>query len=202
MKNGQKKPTDPSKTVSGQTDNLGELLVSAKSGNQRAYSELLIRYRPLISAMVNRYRIPDMPDQETEDLREEAVVSFCNAVVKYDTAQSEVDFGLYAKVCISNGLLSYLRDLKRRSIPTGELTEAEELSADPVASVIEEENFKALHALIEETLTEYENKVWWSYMSGMTAREIGESLGADEKSASNAIYRIRKKLRNLFKHQS
>ena len=35
-------------------------------------------------------------------------------------------------------------------------------------------------------------------MSGMTAKEIGEQYGTGEKSAANAVYRIRRKLRRLF----
>ena len=174
-----------------------ELLQAAQGGSQRAYTALLGMYKPLIASMVKKYRTEEMPDQETEDLREEATVCFCRAVARYDLTQSEVGFGLYAKVCIANGLVSCLRE-KKRGIPVETLSEAEEEWNDPSSGIIEEENFKALHDLIEDTLTDYENAVWWSYMSGMTAKEIGERFGTGEKSAANAIYRIRKKLRKLF----
>lgn len=73
------------------------------------------------------------------------------------------------------GLVSCLRE-KKRGIPVETLSEAEEEWNDPSSGIIEEENFKALHDQIEDTLTDYENAVWWSYMSGMTAKEIGETV--------------------------
>lgn len=191
-------PKDENGASAGQAEALRRSLLAARAGDQKAYAELLSQYKPLISSMVNRYRSEEMPEQETEDLREEAVISFCRSVERYDMEQSEVDFGLYAKVCIANGLISYLREMKKRSIPTETLGETEEEFSDPSASIIEEENFRALHELIEKTLTDYENAVWWSYMSGMTAKEIGEQYGTGEKSAANAVYRIRRKLRRLF----
>ncbi len=181
----------------GSTAGQRALLKSAQAGSQSAYSRLLGMYKPLISSLVNRYRTEEMPDQETEDLREEATVCFCRAVARYDLAQSEVDFGLYAKVCIANGLISCLRE-KKHGVSVETLGETEEEWVDPSTSIIEEENFQALHDLIEDTLTGYENAVWWSYMSGMTAKEIGEQFKTGEKSAANAIYRIRRKLRKLF----
>jgi DNA-binding CsgD family transcriptional regulator len=48
---------------------------------------------------------------------------------------------------------------------------------------------------VRNNLSQYEYKVWSLYVSGKTAKDIGKIVGVDEKSVNNAIYRIRKKLR-------
>ena len=70
---------------------------------------------------------------------------------------------------------------------------------DPAWRIIQEENFKSLYCRISANLSEYENRIWWLYTSGAHAKDIAERVGKDEKSVSNAIYRIRKKLRELLK---
>ena len=56
-----------------------------------------------------------------------------------------------------------------------------------------------LYTIIKNNLSDYEYRVWHNYMLGKTAREIGDLVGSNEKSVTNAIYRIRKKLRGLLK---
>ena len=69
---------------------------------------------------------------------------------------------------------------------------------DPACHVMEEEALALLHARIRGVLSPYENRVWWLYLSGRTAAEIGGQLGKDAKSVQNAVYRIRRKLREVI----
>ena len=52
---------------------------------------------------------------------------------------------------------------------------------------------------IHNCLSDYEYVIWHNYMSGKTAKEIAATMGKNERSISNAIYRIRRKLRDLLK---
>ena len=61
--------------------------------------------------------------------------------------------------------------------------------------VLEEERCKMLYESVRNTLSAYENRIWWLYLSGRTAKNIAQELNTDEKSVQNAIYRIRRKLR-------
>ena len=47
-------------------------------------------------------------------------------------------------------------------------------------------------------LSPYENEVWRLYMAGYSASAIATRMERDEKSIHNAIYRIRKKLREAL----
>ena len=52
---------------------------------------------------------------------------------------------------------------------------------------------------IKKNLSDYENRVWWMYVSGLSVSEIARRIGVVEpKSVSNAVYRIRKKLRAVI----
>ena len=76
---------------------------------------------------------------------------------------------------------------------------AGEVIVDPADDIVEAENIREIYSAIKKNLSDYEYTIWHSYMLGKTAKEIGEMLGKDEKSVSNAVYRIRKKLRALLK---
>ena len=164
---------------------------------------MLETYRPLIEASVSRFLKQGDPESQRDDLRQEATLVFYNSILTYDSEQSEVEFGLYAKICIYHGLISHMRLQKKHT--TEQLTESlsETLSvhdfSDPVTGVLEREREQALYSVIKQNLSVFEYRVWQYYMSGRTAGEIGRLVGKDERSVNNAIYRIRKKLRAVLR---
>lgn len=178
----------------------------AQSGSSEAIKALMNKYRPLIDSEVRKYTNERMTSQDITDMRDEAEISFCNAVCSYDISEKNVSFGLYAKICIENGIVSFIRMLNRGKgmniLSLEEMTERNEsssVSADPVQKLIEEENFNDLRRRIQSYLSPYESKVWWMYVSGLRASEIASILGVtDVRSVSNALYRIRKKLREAL----
>lgn len=176
-----------------------QLISRAKSGEGEAFEELLEKYTPLINASVARCLQDDQYDLYAEDFRQEATLVFYNSIMTYDTEQQDVEFGLYARICISNALISQLRILKKRKAERLSEKSEDELFGngmeDPSLRVLEQESLKTLYSVIRTNLSDLEYRVWKMYMSGMSARQIGESIGKDERSVSNAIYRIRKKLR-------
>ncbi len=177
-------------------ESLNSLLIAAKAGEQHAFEELLERYSPLIESLTSVFALSD-PD--ADDFRQEACIAFYHAIKHFDMQQTAVQFGLYAKTCIRNRLISYARVMKRQE-GTVSLAESDEIgeSNDPLQTLLEKEDYLALYRRIESVLSPYENRVWWTYLSGRTAREIACQLGKDERSVQNAIYRIRKKLRDAL----
>ena len=179
-----------------------ELIISFRSGNQNAFSELLDAYTPLIEASVAKYSGLYEAGMESDDLRQEATVVFYNSVMTYELDQSEVEFGLYAKICITNALISLMRAHKRHETerPSDPLSDDVFVSdsEDPLRKILEQERIKKLYSVIRKNLSDFEYSVWQLYMSGRNSKEIGEAVGRDEKSVANAIYRIRVKLRGLL----
>ena len=188
--------------VSQRSAELQALLHCAKAGDQQAFASLLSRYTPLLEARLSRIRTANMTEQDVEDLRQEAYVSFHRALMHYDAEQHEVEFGLYAKICIDNGLYSAMRSMKHLTraplLPLEALEEHADDGTDPSEHLIEQEKFNALYAQIEAALSPLENRIWRLYIIGQPTAAIAQAVGKDEKSVHNAIYRIRKKLRTAL----
>jgi RNA polymerase sporulation-specific sigma factor len=181
-------------------DDIRVLIVAVRNGDQVAFAALLERYKPLIDAAVAKFSSDEAFSLYREDLKQEASLVFYNSILAYDLEQNEVEFGLFAKICIHNALVSVLRSLKRRTeepiaqIPESLLTVQD--FDDPLSRMLERERLKSLYAVIRKNLSDLEYEVWQLYMSGRSSAEIAERLGTDQKSVNNAIYRIRKKLRD------
>ena len=92
---------------------LRAMIEQVRAGDQQAFSDLLEAYRPLIEASVSRFSVEGNPDLQRDDLRQEATLVFYNSILTYDSEQSEVEFGLYAKICIYHGLISHVRLQKK-----------------------------------------------------------------------------------------
>jgi len=181
---------------------LYELLNRIQSGDSGIFEELLNRYDRLICTMTGRFG-STVSAADADDLRQEAILALYRAAMRFDLEQKEVQFGLFAKTCIRHALISHLRKQKKQEalvLLEDDLLEAqaEEGERDPGARLIEEESYLSLSAQIRDALSDQENRIWWLYLSGRTAKEIAVCVGKDEKSVQNAIYRIRRKLRTII----
>ena len=175
---------------------INALILAARGGDQAAFETLLHRYSPLIESLSLSFSsVTDTEDKD--DFYQEACIAFYRAVEHFDVSQTQVEFGLYAKTCIRNRLLSFCRKLRHRDLIVGLDSETETAcECDPSQSIVEKENFLALYQRIESILSPYESRVWWLYLSGRTAKEIAVQVEREERSVQNAIFRIRKKLRS------
>ena len=189
-------------------EQLKALISEAVAGDQAAFDALNDLYNPLIESQTRNHSQPEMTNQDIEDMRQEALIAFCNAVCSYDVEQEDVEFGLYAKICISNALIAFVRIYMRRVKKDRLALESEKQNGstsrqyDPLQAMVDKENMSELVRVIRNKLSDYENRVWWLYVSGMSVSDISKELGDTEpKSVTNAIYRIRKKLRELINYK-
>lgn len=171
-----------------------------KSGDEAAFDRLAALYRPLIESMVSRCYEGLSPYLEKEDARQYALIAFGKAALSYNTEQSKVSFGLYAKICIGNALVSKLRSARRKHV---EILPIEGIfdMADPddiSSHIIDSENVVGLSELIKSTLSDFENDVFKLYANGYSSFEIADRLGKTEKSVDNAIFRARNKLKTVL----
>jgi len=182
-------------------ENVQDLIVKVRSGDQSAFDTLARHYAPLIISMTQLYGSLCQADgAEREDIWQEATVAFYRAILRYDLTVTGVSFGLYAKICIRNRLISYLRRLPGQRHLTGyeglEARTAE--GADPLEEVLRKEDVSRVMTIIEYELSPYEKKIFSLYMLGKSSDEIALSVGKTKKSVSNAIYRIRVKIKGLL----
>ena len=187
-------------------DEILSHIKKAQSGDQTSFDVLKEQYKPLITSCAIRRVIDGMNSQDKEDLFLEALVSFCRAVSSYDCELSGVEFGLYAKICIDNGLVSFVRSYTRanRGLTVsleahGDVPDGKSEQDDILQSLVDREKEAELVRVVRKHLSDYENRIWWLYVSGNSVAAIASEVGATSaKSVSNAIYRIRKKLRAVI----
>ena len=170
------------------------LIEAAKAGKESAFDELVDKYDALVMSLVVRYA----PAGYTDDFKQEALIGLFNAVMRYDTSQNSVTFGLYAKICIENSMKSQLREISKR-VPVEQIDSETSDYGDPAESFSEKENLRELWKIINENLSGFEKRVWELYLSGETAESIAKTLSKDARSINNALFRIRKKLRSALK---
>ncbi|MBE6630731.1 MAG: sigma-70 family RNA polymerase sigma factor [Ruminococcaceae bacterium] len=187
-----------------EANNRGKLyscIRQVRDGDQAAFAALLSDYEPLIGAEVAHHSA-ELSAQDVEDLRQSALIAFYRAALNFDLSQNEVEFGLYAKICISNALVSQLRVIRRyySEISVGDTWSHSEGGEDPATRLMEEEAAAVLFARVRALLSPFENRVWSLYVAGRPVKEIARLLQKDTHSIENAVYRIRKKLRTAFEN--
>ena len=90
-----------------QIGEVAKLLARVKKGSSDAFAKLSERYKPLLESEVARY-ISSLGDADLDDLRQGALVALYHAALSYREDHG-VTFGLYAKICIVNGIADALR---------------------------------------------------------------------------------------------
>ena len=180
---------------------ISDLIKAVRDGDQAAFEQILLRYKPLLDSSIARFSKDELSRSHEDDLRQEATIVFYNAILNYDLESDGVEFGLYAKICVNNAIISQLRHLQK--IKSEQFSSAFEASVphsgDELAErVIERESLKRIDSLIRMALSDFEYHVWCLYISGKTASEIAVEVGRSKKSIENAVFRIRKKLRETL----
>jgi RNA polymerase sporulation-specific sigma factor len=171
-----------------------ELIIAARNGDSASFAELSNLYNPLIVAMIEKYsRSIGASEADRDDLRQEVTVAFYKAVTTFDTDQDEVSFGLYAKICIRNRLVSLLRSSKSKS-KRAKLSHgnADKEPAKPRDAFI---FASELQELSRKILSKREREVFMMYADGRSYSDIASAVGITEKSVDNALFRAKKKLR-------
>jgi len=178
-------------------EELHNLIIRAKNGDTSAFSELSVMYSPLIGRTIDSFiRAKGISENDKDDLRQEASIALFNAIENFDLSQNKVTFGLYAKICIKNRLISLLRKrqrqikiLERTSIKTFHSAERGEFQYEgPHRSDAQLEYAK-------QVLSPYEYQVFSLYIQDLSYREIAKRLNRTEKSVDNALSRIKKKIK-------
>ena len=177
---------------------LVSLLARVRMGEDEAFSLLASRFSGMTEGLVRSFS-RGLCEADGCELAQEAQVALYRAAHAYKESEA-VTFGLYARVCVRNALISYLR---RRKLPDGvSLCSLDPLlpleEREPVAPLLEAEQLAALVANAMRELSEYEQGVFASLVEGEECSDIAVRLGKSEKSVKNAIFRVQTKLRVLL----
>ena len=178
-------------------EKLSNLIIKARGGDDVSFGFIVDMYDGLINGVVNKYAWQwGESAAGLDDLKQEAIIALYSAVCSYNLEQDEVTFGLYAKVCIRNRIISMLR----KGEPFGKQEEEldSSIAEDPLERLIDKENVSDLAQKINAVLTPYEKSVFKLFVLDLSYQEIAVRLCKSEKSIDNAVYRIKSKLRKLI----
>ena len=176
------------------------LVERVRSEDDAAFAELCNIYDPLIRSMSGQF-LGKLDQAESahsyEDFSQEAILALYRAAKTYDVGNGEVSFGLYAKICIRNALISVTRRLGRKN-------KAEKMRERESESKLKRQTSRILSGgdrididsiLNGDVLSSYEKEIFVMYADGVKIRDIARVVGRSSKSVSNAVFRIKEKLR-------
>ncbi|MBR4897155.1 MAG: sigma-70 family RNA polymerase sigma factor [Clostridia bacterium] len=180
-----------------------------REGDGEAFEALAALYRNLTESAVTRF-LPSFASEDAsrgrEDLSQIAALALYRAAITYDPEGKgkTVTFGLYAKICVERALIS---ELRRTRAERGRRERAENAAGaaregDPLAVLIEAEDSAGLVRRIRSSLAPLERDVFDLYRKGMSVGSIAAQLRCERKSVSNALYRVKAKVRGLLQNPS
>ena len=192
-------------------DRVYELLDLVKADDDSAFAELKEIFQPLITAETVKILSVNPSFRADEDeFRQEALLALYKAARSYRSEEQragqkegdgKVTFGLYAKICIRNRVISYARKLNTEKKRAEKALEAEKKSA--VGSFTDEfsaavESNSEIRRIFEENTTPLEKQIFLMYLDKRSYKEIAQAVGKSEKSVDNAIYRVKSKIKKLL----
>ncbi len=185
-------------------DEVNTLLSEIKKGNEVAFESLTVKYDPLLKSVASSFAVTARGEGLGEiyaDLCQELTYVLFRAAKTYDTEQDQVTFGKYAKRCLNNCAISFLR--KARSAAKRERkvrnTLGKEQKPTGLFSGISKENGESTLNAAKTILSPYEYTIFIKYVEGESVSEIAKEVGKDAKSVSNALFRCRAKVKRLIK---
>ncbi len=138
---------------------------------------------------------------EKEDILQESAIAFLHALRSFDKSKG-AGFRTYASACIKNHIASLLRGQSKNKAPMTDYISIEDVDLvsenEPENGWIEKEALFEMKKKLSENLSDFEFEVLRLYLEGFSYKIIGEKLQKTEKSVSNALSRVRKKLREVF----
>lgn len=168
-----------------------------RRGDEAAMAAAIARMMPAIRRSAAFCAGPGM---EFEDAVQEGIIGLFRAIQTYDPGRG-ASFETYAGVCALNAQIAAARSA--RSKKHGPLNDSVPLEESGTAQSPEElaiaaERYQQIVREMEVRLSELERQVLALYLAGCSARQIGQRLGRDEKTAENAMGRVRRKLRRYL----
>ena len=197
-----------------QTDE--EIIAEIKTGDEKALTYLLDKYKELVNIKVGKYFLIGA---EKEDIIQEGMIGLYKAIKSFNKDKQN-SFKSFANICIERQLITAIKTSNRQkhmplnsylSLNTAAYDNNEEDSVelidtfdsntieDPLETIMKKEYYEQLQSNIEKTLSDFEKQVLNRFIKGESYNIIAQKLDSPVKSVDNAIQRRRKKaIKNLF----
>ncbi len=177
-----------------------ELVKLIKSGNKVAFDELVHRYSKTVALLSHSYKADTLT---ADDWFQEGMLGLIKATSSFKPDAGAV-FATFASICIRNRLNSVYRkthNSKNASfLNTREFNENDNIQvSSPEEDYISQEQYISLTSDLTKQLSSTEWEVFCCYLAGQGNRQIANKLKITEKSAENALYRAKSKIKRALK---
>lgn len=184
------------------SQDIDRLLEDVKNGKALSFNAMYQLYTPLIESTAKAYcKRFSLADAEFDDIKQEAAIALYNAAIAYEPSKNTT-FGAYAKICLRNRILSYIRYFHENKSPESlddiDDDPSETDTETPEQLILNKESLCSLNLRIDGMLTEFEKSVFALYLGNMSYTDMAATLSKPKKSIDNAIHRIKAKLRKLL----
>lgn len=183
-----------------------ELVERAQQGDNGAVEQLLERYKNAVCARARRYFLAG---GEAEDLIQEGLIGVHSAIVGYKRSSGK-SFKNFAYLCMTRRMVDAVKASARlKNLPLNNYIsffdpdfEGEPVEeATPEAFVLLGEDRSELWLKVSGALSDFEFRVFYLYLDGLSYAQIAEAVGKEMKSVTNAVQRAKKKLQTAFSHK-
>lgn len=192
-----------------------ELIDRLRSGEALVMDYIFDKYKNLVRSKAKSMYILGA---DSEDLIQEGMIGLFKAVRDYDSGR-DASFYTFADLCISRQMYTAVQASKRQKhIPLnsyvslyadsfgkeeqGESRLLEVLEnpsgQNPEELFLDKERVSYLETVIEKELSSFEKQVLDLYLTGMSYTQIARVLGRSEKSADNALQRLKSKIKKML----
>lgn len=195
-----------------------ELIFRLREGEEAIIDYIMDKYKNLVKSKAKSMYILGA---DNEDLIQEGMIGLFKAIRDFDSGR-DASFYTFADLCISrqiytavkasgrqkhmplNTYISLYSNMSDREGENGqnEISLLNAISSkdeqNPEELLIDRENVEDIERVIDSQLSTFEKQVLDLYITGMTYSQIARVLGKDEKSADNALTRIKGKLRKML----
>jgi len=182
-----------------------KLIARARSGDQKAYEELMIKYRNLVyHVMIKMVRNP----QEAEDLLQEAFIKAFKALASFN---EEYAFSTWLMKIATNNCIDFLRKKKLKTFSIDEPVkykedqvkiEVPDVDPTPEKYLLAEERSKILDDAIQSLPPRYRHVIVLRHKEEKSYEEISDILKLPLGTVKARIFRARemlnKKVKDLF----
>lgn len=178
--------------------------------DEELFNKLVEQYASMIRGICRRFYLVGGTN---EDIYQEGMIGFLEAIRSFDTTRGEIGgelFTKYAMTCVKRKVIDAIKHANaQKNIPlnnsvsiTQTNSEDEEFEIGEIGTAFDPEEIYLLHEsdderidLLIKILSPFEQKVLSLYLQGLTSSEIAKKLGKTARSVTNTIQRIKLKVK-------
>jgi RNA polymerase sigma factor (sigma-70 family) len=177
------------------------LVVKAREGSQKAYADLMQRYKDSIYFMVLKMV------NNKEDAMDLTVETFAKAFEKLDKYQPEYAFSTWLFRVATNNCIDFIRKKKLNTTSIHGMTDEDgeekqlQIKADvlnPEESSIKKQQTEELKLLIQSLPARYRNLITLRYFDELSYEEISQQLDLPLGTVKAQLFRARYLLGNIM----